>query len=160
GNVQGNLITGSSASGLVAKGGSRLHPSQYVMVGNRSSMNARAGMLLVATGGGGTLDSGANTLELESPPSPYEPPHPPVIIDAAVFGNDARGNGIAGLRLFISRVLKPFTALLTADPLQPRMTVSASGNTLNANGSYGLVIDANESLRSIERPLTAAVSAQ
>lgn len=160
GNLKGNLVSGSTASGVVAKGGSHLHPAQYLIAGNRSVSNARAGILLVATGTSGSLDVGANTLALESTSSSDERDDPPVINDATVTGNDSSGNGIAGLRLFIYRVLKPFTALLNAEPLNPRLTVTASDNTLDANGSYGLIIDANEPLRSINRPLTGAVFAQ
>src|SRR5262249_40784374 len=123
GGIEGNLITGSGASGSVTKGGSRLHPSQYLIAGNRSSGNAVAGILIVATGDSGTLDVGANALELESPSSSEERDDPPVTNDATVAGNDASGNGRAGLRVFIYRVLKPFTPLLTADPLNPRVTV-------------------------------------
>jgi hypothetical protein len=157
GSIAGNLIT-EGDWGIVAKGGSRFHPAQYGITGNRVSRHPHNGILIEASGVTPEIDVGANTLKLESLPLSEVSDDPPFTNDATVNGNDASDNGYSGLRLFIySPPIKPIVPML---PVSPHVTVTASNNTLNRNGAYGLVVDGNLASRSIKSPLGGAISGQ
>jgi len=157
GSIAGNLIT-EGDWGVVAKGGSRVHPSQYVITGNRVLRHPHNGILVEASGVTPQIDVGANTLTLESLPLAEVRDDPPFTNDATVTGNDSSDNGYSGLRVFLySPPIKPIVPML---PVSPHVTVTASGNTFSRNGAYGVVMDGNLALRSIKSPLTGVISGE
>ena len=160
GSIEGNLIR-DGASGVAAKGGSRAHPSQYLILGNRSEASRSSGLVIEADGLGLQIDVGANRVELEPLPSSESRDDPPFTTVATVMGNDCSGNSSAGLKCFLyAPPQKPINPLLSSGAVVPRLTVVASGNTFHRNGTYGLVVEGNNVFRSINYPLTGEFHGQ
>jgi hypothetical protein len=155
GTIEGNLII-EGFSGVAAKGGSRQHPSQYRIAGNRRVAGQSSGFVIEADGLAAQIDVGANRVELEPLPSSETRDDPPFTTDAIVVDNDCSDNAGAGMKCFMyAPAIKPIDPLVSNGTVVPRMRVAATGNTFRRNGTYGLVVDANDALRSINRPLTA-----
>jgi hypothetical protein len=153
GGIEGNLIT-EGFSGVAAKGGSRQHPSQYVITANRRVAGEGSGVIIEADGLAPQIDVGANKVELVPLPTSETREDPPFTTEAVVMGNDCSDNASSGLKCFMyAPPIKPINPLVSSGTVTPRMTVAASGNTLRRNGRYGLVVDANDAQRSINRPL-------
>jgi hypothetical protein len=87
GSIECNLIT-QGASGVAAKGGSRAHPSQYLITGNRSVASRSSGLVIEADGLGRQINVGANKVELEPLPSSESRDDPPFTTVATLVGND------------------------------------------------------------------------
>ncbi|HEY5913993.1 MAG TPA: hypothetical protein VJA21_25675 [Verrucomicrobiae bacterium] len=154
GSVEGNLITGGF-SGVVAKGGSREHPSQCFIVGNRRVAGLSSGFVIEADGLAPQIDVGANRVELEPLPVAEVRDDPPFTTEATVVGNECSDNGGTGMKCFMySPSIKPINPLVSSGTVVPRLTVMAAGNTFSRNRTYGVVVDANDALRSINHPLT------
>ena len=161
GTIEGNLII-EGFSGVAAKGGSREHPSQYLIVGNRRVAGLSSGFVIEADGLAPQLDVGANKkVELEPLPSSETRNDPPFTTDALVVGNDCSDNAAAGMKCFMyAPPIKPINPLISNDTVTPRLTIAASGNTFRRNKTYGLVVEGNNTLRSINRPLTGEFTGQ
>jgi len=160
GSAEGNLIM-EGFSGVVAKGGSRQHPAQYFIAGNRRVAGQSSGLVIEADGLAPQIDVGANRVELESLPISEVRDDPPFTTDATVVGNDCSDNGAAGLKCFLyAPPIKPINPLLGSGTVIPRLTVAASGNTFHRNGTYGMVVEGNNVLRSINHPLTGEFHGQ
>jgi len=154
GSIEGNLIVGGN-SGIVAKGGSRQHPSHYSITGNRRVGGRWSGLVIEADGLAQEIDVGANKVELVPLPLSEVRDDPPFTTDATVIGNDCSDNRETGLRCFLyAPPNKPINPLVSSGTVIPRLMVAASGNTFFRNGVYGVLVTANQSLRKINHPLT------
>jgi hypothetical protein len=160
GTIAGNFIR-DGASGVAAKGGSRAHPSQYLIAGNRSVASASSGIVIEADGLGLQIDVGANQVALEPMPSSESREDPPMTTVATVVDNDCSDNSSAGLKCFLyAPPQKPINPLLSSGTVVPQLTVTASGNSFHRNGTYGLVVEGNNVFRSINYPLTGQFHGQ
>ena len=160
GSIEGNLMI-EGFSGIAAKGGSRQHPSQYLIVGNRRLAGNGSGFVIEADGLGPQIAVGANRVELEPLPSSETRDDPPFTTYALVMGNDCSENAAAGMKCFLyAPPIKPINPLISNGTVIPRLTVVASGNTFRGNKTYGLVVEGNNTFRSINRPLTGEFSGQ
>jgi hypothetical protein len=168
GSVEANFCMSSHLGpGIFISGGSITHPARVNLRRNRATQNDLGGAGIFAVANFVQLLLGANTLRLETLQMSYDldnredQQNIPDTLEATVENNDLSDNlagpdGGSGYGL-ACRYYPPFR-YTTADPTQAMrgtLNVAVSGNRINRNANYGVIVDAGSSDRSTPRELTA-----
>jgi hypothetical protein len=165
GTVEANFRPANSANspGIFMTGGSMVHPARVTLRRNRSTQNA-LGATVGAVANFVQLDLGTSALRLEPLQTTYDPTNPddqkniPDTFEVRIEDNDFSNNRSFGLKCGF---FPPFyyTTVDATQPITGILNVLVRNNRFNANGDYGIIVDAFMPSRSNPRELTGMFEA-
>jgi hypothetical protein len=147
GAITGNLLLNEDTAGILSEGGTGLFPSNVNAAGNRIKYSAELGVAGVDYPADLPLNLGQTGLTAVPYQFDGDNPDLPNGLNLVLTANDISDNGNidnggVGVRLFVSPFVPNERAIRGAG--SPTLSALITGNLLNNNQQYGLVVDGGD----------------